>query len=135
MIQRIQTIYLLIVTILGILLCCFPMASCGDFTLKMGCTIPYSVLIVLMPCVSFASIFLYKKRVLQMRFNSFNIIVMVLTALLCVFYLYIQRKATGAEISLLLPTVILPINIILSYLAIRAIGKDEVLVRSLDRLR
>ncbi|MCQ2350361.1 MAG: DUF4293 domain-containing protein [Paludibacteraceae bacterium] len=135
MIQRIQTIYLLIVTILGILLCCFPMASCGDFTLKMGCTIPYSVLIVLMPCVSFASIFLYKKRVLQMRFNSFNIIIMVLTALLCAFYLYIQRKATGAEISLLLPTVILPINIILSYLAIRAIGKDEVLVRSLDRLR
>ncbi|MCQ2368968.1 MAG: DUF4293 domain-containing protein [Paludibacteraceae bacterium] len=135
MIQRIQTIYLLIVTILGILLCCFPMASCGDFILKMGCTVPYSALIVIMPCVSLASIFLYKKRVLQMRLNSFNIIIMILTALLCVFYLYIQRKSTNAEIAILLPAVILPVNIILSYLAIRAIGKDEVLVRSLDRLR
>ncbi len=70
-----------------------------------------------------------------MRLNSFNIIIMILTALLCVFYIYIQRKTTGALISILLPSVILPINIILSYLAIRAIGKDEVLVRSLDRLR
>lgn len=70
-----------------------------------------------------------------MRLNSFNIIIMILTALLCVFYLYIQRKSTNAEIAILLPAVILPVNIILSYLAIRAIGKDEVLVRSLDRLR
>ena len=30
---------------------------------------------------------------------------------------------------------VLPVNLILSYLALRAIGKDEALVRSLDRLR
>ena len=33
-------------------------------------------------------------------------------------------------------TIVLPIvNVILTYLAIRAIGSDEALVRSLDRLR
>ncbi len=36
---------------------------------------------------------------------------------------------------ILMPFALPFINIILTYLAIRAIGKDEALVRSLDRLR
>ena len=54
------------------------------------------------------------------------------------YFFYFKSNYTVEEV---LPTHILGvfaipfINIILTYLAIRAIGKDEALVRSLDRLR
>ena len=139
MIQRIQTIYLLIVTILGALLCFYPMAEVffsngEELRLAMGSTIPYSALIIIMPILSFATIFLYKKRILQMRLCSFNIVLNVLTILfsgLCIYIAYEQ----DSRLVILWPSVIMPINIILLYLAARAIGKDEALVRSLDRLR
>ena len=139
MIQRIQTIYLLIVTILGVLLCCYPMAEVvpveGEiFKMAMGGPLPYSALIVLMPVLSFTTIFLYKKRVLQMRLCSFNIVLSILTMLLSGLYIYMTYK-TGSKLTMKWPCVIMPINIILLYLAARAIGKDEALVRSLDRLR
>ncbi len=135
MIQRIQTIYLFIVTVLGILLCCFPVADAGDFTIKWGATITFSGLSLLMPIVSLATIFLYKKRILQMRLCSFDIILNVLTLLLTALDVYLAHNTGNADIKLYWPVVIMPINVILLYLAIRAIGKDEALVRSLDRLR
>lgn len=139
MIQRIQSVYLLIVTILGVLLCLFPVGSVtsadGDtFTLSMGCTIPYSALIVIMPLLSFISIFLYRNRILQMRLCSFNIVVTALTIILSGLCFYLAYT-DGSHIKMQWPCVIMPINIILLYLAARAIGKDEALVRSLDRLR
>lgn len=135
MIQRIQTIYLFIVTVLGILLCCFPVAEAGDFTIKWGATITFSGLSLLMPIVSLATIFLYKKRILQMRLCSFDIILNVLTLLLTALDIYLAHNKGDADIKLYWPVVIMPINVIFLYLAIRAIGKDEALVRSLDRLR
>lgn len=138
MIQRIQSIYLFLVTVLGVLLCCFPMAqvisAANEFTLSMGSTIPYSVLIAIMPVLSFATIFLYKRRVVQMRLCSFNIVLSVLTLILSAIYMYIAYD-NGSKIIMHWPCVIMPVNIILLYLAARAIGKDEALVRSLDRLR
>lgn len=135
MIQRIQTIYLFIVTVLGILLCCFPVAEAGDFTIKWGATITFSGLSLLMPIVSLSTIFLYKKRILQMRLCSFDIILNVLTLLLTALDIYLAHNTGDADIKLYWPVVIMPINVIFLYLAIRAIGKDEALVRSLDRLR
>ncbi len=135
MIQRIQTIYLFIVTVLGILLCCFPVADAGDFTVKWGATITFSGLSLLMPVLSLTTIFLYKKRILQMRLCSFNIILNILTLLLVALDVYLAHNTGAADIKLYWPVVIMPINVILLYLAIRAIGKDEALVRSLDRLR
>lgn len=135
MIQRIQTIYLFIVTVLGILLCCFPVAEAGDFTIKWGATITFSGLSLLMPIVSLSTIFLYKKRILQMRLCSFDIILNVLTLLLTALDIYLAHNKGDADIKLYWPVVIMPINVIFLYLAIRAIGKDEALVRSLDRLR
>lgn len=139
MIQRIQTVYLLIVTILGVQLCLFPVGSVTSadddiFTLSMGSTVPYSALIVIMPLLSFITIFLYKKRILQMRLCSFNIVLTALTIILGCLWFYLAYS-DGSHIDMQWPCVIMPINIILLYLAARAIGKDEALVRSLDRLR
>lgn len=70
-----------------------------------------------------------------MRVNSLNIIIMVLTLISSGVFMYLYHKEGESDIQLYWPCVILPINIILSYLAIRKIGEDEALVRSLDRLR
>lgn len=136
MIQRIQSIYLLAVTIISALLCFFPMAYLNDAPLGFGTLIVYSALCIIIPVVSFASIFLFKKRILQMRLNSFNIILMIFQIIAIIVYIYMAKDAAPeAELKLSWPIIAPPINIILTYLAIRAIGRDEALVRSLNRLR
>ncbi len=82
------------------------------------------------------TVFLYKKRVLQMRISVFNTVVM-----LC-FYGYLAFLFSGIapESGLVFDKIgigiIMPlIAMILTYLAIRNIAADEALVRSLNRLR
>ena len=58
---------------------------------------------------------------------------------LYIFYFFFawlcKEKIGEGDFVYKLPIVFPVINIILTYLAIRAIGRDEALVRSLDRLR
>ena len=54
------------------------------------------------------------------------------------YFFYFKSNTVAEDVlptHILLPLALPIINIILTYLAIRAIGKDEALVRSLDRLR
>lgn len=54
------------------------------------------------------------------------------------YFFYFKSNTVAEDLlptHILLPFALPIINIILTYLAIRAIGKDEALVRSLDRLR
>ena len=91
MIQRIQTVYLLIVTGLLITAMCLPM---GYFTDTMG-EHPFKALgmdvngafqstwglfgiLMLSTIVAFATIFLYKNRMLQIRMSIFNSLLLVL---------------------------------------------------------
>lgn len=84
-------------------------------------------------------IFLYKKRNRQMMLGKLNLL--ILTALIAVIFFYADyaKSLSGLpedtlvnyEFACLLPV----IAIILNYLAIRAIKKDEELVRAADRLR
>ena len=86
--------------------------------------------------LSLVTVFLYKRRILQIRLSIFNIILMVGFYLFFGFILYkvypvdqlvFQRVGIG---------VIMPaIAIIFTILAIRNIGADEALVQSLHRLR
>jgi hypothetical protein len=99
----------------------------------------YAGLAVIVPIVALVSIFMFKKRILQMRLNSFNIVLMLFQIIAMVAYFFYFKSNAVAEEALpthiSLPFALPIINIILTYLAIRAIGKDEALVRSLDRLR
>lgn len=82
------------------------------------------------------TIFLYKKRMLQIRLSIFNVILMIGFYL---FFGFIFYKVYSVEellfnkigIGLIMPV----IAIILTILAIRKIGSDEALVQSLNRLR
>ena len=99
--------------------------------------IPYSVLIIFIPLISFCSIFLYKKRVLQMRINVISMILSIMLYPILFFYIYLVKHIinTDVVINYQLPIIIPIVNVILTYLAIRAIAKDEALVRSLSRIR
>ncbi len=152
MIQRIQSIYLLVATILLGTIFVYPFAEllssdgqCFIFSFNglsieneegmYLLTIPPIILLVITTLISFVSVFLYKKRVIQMRMNSLNIFLML--GYLGLNYYYIQNfsKQLDGVVSYEI-TVIFPfVAAVLTYFAIRAIGKDEALIRSMDRIR
>lgn len=82
------------------------------------------------------TIFLYNKRMLQIRLSIFNLVLMIGFYL---FFGFIFYKVYSVEellfnkigVGLIMPL----IAIILTILAIRRIGSDEALVQSLNRLR
>ena len=135
MIQRIQTVYLLIVTGLLITAMCLPM---GYFTDTMG-EHPFKALGMdvngaFQSIVAFATIFLYKNRMLQIRMSIFNSLLLVgYYIAFFAFYFALKNDENLFRIgwALCLPLV----SIILNILAIRSIGRDEVMVKAADRLR
>lgn len=153
MIQRIQTLYLLLAFACMGLLLIFPF---GEITLKSQETIklgiqgfdyikngnsehftilPLTIMISISMLITFISIFLFKKRMLQIRFNVFNFIFQIGSIGLMLFYLFqakgLAGKSWNTKITIITPL----IAAIFTYLAIRAIGKDEALVRSISRIR
>jgi len=78
-------------------------------------------------------ILMYKKRVLQIRILVFSII--LLLGLFGMFFYFTYAGFTGAQVAFKMPVAFPVIAVVLDYLAIRAIGKDEALVRSMDRIR
>jgi len=149
MIQRIQTVYLLVVAILMVVMMSLPVGSfvAADYTTTVFNNLslvapdgtadyaPWAMFAILMvsAVVTLGTIFLYKKRMLQIRLTIFNIILLLGyygTLVTFVFMLKGENSFTPSW------TVILPlISIILDWLAIRAIGKDEMLVKAYERLR
>ena len=150
MIQRIQSVYLLAVALLMTVFMCNPVGSvigAGSEISEFGnlCIslpdgtkdyAPWALfaLLLVSALVALVTIFLYKKRMLQIRFTLFNSILLIgYYVVLGVFV-----ATTLAEEDTFSPSwqVCFPfIGIVLNWLAIRAIGKDEVLVRAYDRLR
>lgn len=78
-------------------------------------------------------IFKYKKRILQIRILVFTMVLML--GLFGMFFYFVYAGFTDAKVAFKIPVVFPIVAIILDYLAIRAIGKDEALVRSLNRIR
>ena len=149
MIQRIQSIYLLVVTILTIVCMCSPVGSIIANTNEISefgnlfITIPdgtkdYApwalfVILLVVAILSFGTIFLFKKRILQIRLTIFNSVMLIGYYLALIAYIFMLAEDTSFTPSW---TICLPlISIILNWLAIRAIGADEALVRAYDRLR
>lgn len=87
--------------------------------------------------LAFIAIFLFKNRKLQMMLAAFNYIFILILYILMVYYGFTysdsisQDKDLGIAIGLFFP-LFLPI---FTYMALRRINYDEMLVRSTDRLR
>mgnify|MGYP002748537559 CR=1 FL=1 len=140
MIQRIQTVYLLIVAILMVVMMSFPVGhfytdtSVSDMTNLAVVAPDLFAILVVVAFVSLITIFLYRKRMLQIRLTLFSSIVLIGYYVTVAAFVWGTLKDCGSFTpawTLCLPL----ISIILNWLAIRAIGKDEMLVKAYERLR
>jgi amino acid permease len=155
MIQRIQTVYLLIVAGLFMAVMFLPIAvlQSGDNLYSFEVTglntveqVPelafptWSLMAIaaIIILLAFVIIFMYKKRLLQIRMCIFNALLMIGFCALVGFYLWQFGKSPelpDMKINIRISAAFPLIAIILDYLAIRNIGADEALIRSLERLR
>ncbi|MBR1928556.1 MAG: DUF4293 domain-containing protein [Paludibacteraceae bacterium] len=159
MIQRIQTLYLLLVVVLGVILCFFSPAgfvtpeqsedfqeySMGfysinnttnaDMQFEAMNTIPMAILSVSIPLLAFIVIFLYKKRILQARMNVINVVLCL--GWYAMLGLYIWFMTTKFHVDwYITPWASIPlVNLVLTLMATRRILSDEALVRAADRIR
>lgn len=138
MIQRIQSIWLLLVAIFAAVTFRFPFYI-GDWIkdttpaavdLNARTTIWISILTVLAGAVAFVNIFLFDNRKLQLRLCYLGIFVTI--ALLVVYFLELNNFLSGTiALWCIFHFAILGCYI----LAARGIWKDEKLIKSMDRLR
>jgi len=154
MIQRKQTIYLLLAAIISIVCLCMPL---GSITLEaMGIEpqlynlalvqpvnnsvqydysyTPLFGLLVLTIILEVVAIFMYKNRSRQARFCTFNIAILLIWMGIFVYYKYIRLVSVGVLEQTAwsyLPFV----AAVLNYLAFKGIRADERLVRAADRIR
>ncbi len=94
-------------------------------------------LVCLSVLLSLISIFLFKRRPLQIKLNRINLVLNALLVLVSVILLYqvYAQLAPGTEVSVEFGYLMPFLSSIFLILAIRYIAKDEKLVRSSDRLR
>lgn len=154
MLQRIQTLFLLAATVFQVIFIFNPLAvfildsNLGEAILYVNglknilqnqilihtydiLILSYSVLILVT-----ISIFLYKKRILQLRFCVFGMLLNIGQIALILYTVFsIQNQLTPVSKSFTIWPVIPLINIILNYLAFRGIRKDELLIKAYNRLR
>ena len=155
MIQRIQSLYLLLTTLLSLL---FLNGSFLSFINKTGAVIkitfkgieegsadqgfalidtllPLSIVLILITALSLITIFFFKKRAVQIWLSGILIGLVSFLILACGHSSYlIMTKYSGEivpEVKMALPFLML----IFSILAFRGIKKDDHLVKSYDRLR
>jgi amino acid permease len=157
MIQRIQSVYLLLAAIAIGLTAYFPLAdaigakdSLVLYTYKISSLVPdgqpdfpsyfiwpIAIISALVFIVSIVTIFLYKKRMQQL--NILRIAVILLLVMIALFFFYYSpelERASGGLVGYQVPGAYLPvISFILFILAYRGIIADEKLIRSADRLR
>ena len=155
MIQRIQTLYLLAIVILSGFVIFAPLADLVNTVDKFiylvdfkgisllkptGNTLESTIwglttISMIVPVMAFIATFSYKNRTKQIRLCVINMGFMLAYYGFLVFEIWTACNRLHTDWHLRIPTVLPLVNMILSYLAIGAIGKDEKLVKSLDRLR
>ncbi len=154
MIQRIQTVYLIISEVLLALLFSNPVAeiiisdklylvfkfnrieSSAGIEFNSISAWPVAVLLISILLIGLSTIFLYQFRILQMRLCIFNILLMCgLVGMIYFFTKFTLNYLNGQESLFLWPIVIPFISIILTFLAFKGVQRDEKMVRSYDRIR
>ena len=157
MLQRIQTVYFLAIAVLSSLAFFLPAANLYDdanvyfytldwrglqiteggetFLLNNVSTWGLKIISAVIPLLAFAVVFLYKKRLLQIRLSFVNMILMLGYYAMLFICVVRSAKILDASWNLKIPAAFPLVCVILSWLAIKAVGKDEALVKSLERLR
>lgn len=157
MIQRIQSIYLLLITVLMSIFLTTSYARIipdvnqtvvfhtysiqkqvdAHHIVMIERTIPLLALVVITGLISLMNIFLFQKRILQMRL-CFLIVVLLAGILVLVWFYYngVKNDITGnLGTTFQFPAILPVISIILCIMAYKAIHHDEALVKSYNRIR
>ncbi|OFY56618.1 MAG: hypothetical protein A2Y87_09425 [Bacteroidetes bacterium RBG_13_46_8] len=156
MIQRIQSVYLFLVTVFMSLMIFLPLALLGlrdgqsvvfysygvkkyitpENAVIITRTLPIILLICITGLISFLNVFQFGRRVIQMRICLLNIFLLAVLLLLVLFYYHTVKGSLPVEDHFMkLPGIFPAVGIILTFLAYRNIHEDEILVQSYDRLR
>lgn len=156
MIQRKQSVYLLLVAVLMSWMLIRPYA---EITLISGrmlifhspvirnystphdydyfrYTIPLVFLVFLTGVLNFVNIFLFSRRILQIRLCVISAVLLVVVLLTMLYYYFNVLNSVEHTLHIFRVAAIFPIiAIIFNFLAYRAIHQDEMLVKSYDRIR
>ncbi|MDL2320157.1 DUF4293 domain-containing protein [Alistipes sp. OttesenSCG-928-B03] len=155
MIQRIQTLYLLLAAVFVGLMFAMPIAtfSAGGSEMALTAfsvtdtttpeapvtvynTLYLGILLAVAALVPFITIFLFKRRLLQFRLCFAEIVLLLGSIGFEIYYISFVKSTIDAVIWKIGISASFPlVALIFVILALRAIARDERLVRSLDRIR
>jgi hypothetical protein len=154
MIQRIQSLYLLLASVAVGLVFFFPLAKLvvneefiftfmyrglyqvnADGVDLAVASMPLAALFTIILLINLITIFLYKKRGLQMRLCIINILLMLGSIGVVFYYISAAFSEYEAVVSYGISFIMPLIAAILTYMAYRGVRKDELLVISMDRIR
>ena len=154
MIQRIQSLFLLVSMILCGILFFTPFSECLSVTgqlYELTCrglfhltssgkeaisiNLALTAFLVVIFVFHLTSIFLYKNRIRQIRFVVASIILLIAYWAIIIYLGYSFSNALKLSMEIKFSTSLFLIAAIFDYLAIHFIRKDEALVRSVDRIR
>jgi hypothetical protein len=151
MIQRIQTLFLLGVAVLSGLMLTGDLVMMvsgsgalfsinfmgladegGDILQRLW---PLTFLLALVPVLAIVALLLYRKRPLQMRVTMIVLLLSLGTVFLGAFYVVMFDRKIDITVLWKVRALFPLVSAILAWLAYRAIFRDELLVKSYDRLR
>lgn len=157
MLQRKQTVFLLLAVLCGALTFAFPVASyvrgeqvfefrTTGLTLADGTAVPdaspkvpFAIVIGLCMAVLMAAVFFFRKRLRQMRLvrSAYLVILAVIAFLFITDHSIVSYLGQGGTVTTNYgASAFLPIAMLVcAFLAERYIRKDEALIKSMDRLR
>lgn len=144
MLQRIQTIWLLLAGVAAVLTLKLPFYSGMKLQTDPATPVMYTKLTGMEPfqlllvtivisMIAFISIGLYKNRVVQLRLCVLGIVLEAL--LIFLYYRVIQSKYVAGQGDYTITALIHSLIVLFFFLAARNINKDEKLIKESDRLR
>ena len=120
MIQRIQSLYLLLLTTFGVIL----------FFTGENLTLTISVFTIIISALSLFTIFLFSKRKIQMMLTKV-LITLIILFICAICYSALTIFGVGSWINVIIPA----LQLLLAILAFLGMKQDDNLVKSYDRLR
>ncbi len=130
MIQRFQTVFLLLISIAsGLGFFFLPHLDLSYFELAV--LIPLEFYLILSGATAFLTLLLFKKRKIQLMINRIHFVIQIGLAIVLIYGLFNTVDMNPILLWLMMPF----LSLILLLLSSKAIRKDEDLIRSIDRLR
>lgn len=131
MIQRVQTLFLLAASALLFSLFFCKFTYNADIVIKYNEYLPFFIFTILTSGISICSIFLYRNRMMQMRLCIYNMLVLIAYQGWIIYKLFNKIEGTTFSTSAVFPIV----AAILTFLALRYIGRDEAAVQAANSIR